>query len=110
MVLSGHLIAQIPVDFPATADRVSWIIVNINSLFLSYRISATDIADEVIEVQVLYVPGVLCRELSQAILAIAFAGEIKTVEFALESSSDIFKREIFIYSDESPVRDMHCLD
>ena len=91
MVLSRHHITHFPINLPSATDRVPWIVVHADVLFLSYRISRTYVADEIVEVQVLDVPGILGGELAQAVLAISLLREIIPIELAFQLGTNVFK-------------------
>lgn len=109
VILCRHLVAHVPVSFPATADRVARKVVHVDILFLSYSVSARNVAYVVMKVKVLDVPGVLGGDHLHAILAVALLVEVDTIEFALEMSADVLQLEVLVHPDEAPMAHMHSL-
>ena len=103
MVLGGHLVPRVPVDFPATTDREARIELHIDVLVAPDRVRRRHISDVVVEVQVLDVPRVLRSDLLQTILAVAALVEVDSAELALELRSDVLHGEVLVYADEAPV-------
>ena len=109
VVLCRHLVAHVPVSFPAATDRVARIVVHVDVLFLSYSVSTRNIADVVMIVKILDVPGVLGGYHLHTIPAVAFLVEVDAIEFAFEMSADVFQLEVLVHSDEAPMAHMHRL-
>ena len=103
MILGWHLVAHVPVNLPAATDWKTWIVIYVDILFFSDRVSARYVADIVVEVEVLDVPGVLGRDHLHAVLSVALLVEINAVELALKVSTDILQLEVLVHPDETPM-------
>ena len=109
MIFGRHLVAHVPIDLPATADWETWIVVHVDTLFLSYGVCARYITDVVVEVKVLDVPGILSRDHFHAVLAIALFVEVIAIEFAFEMCANVLQLEVLINSDETPMTHVNSL-
>lgn len=61
------------------------------------------------EVEILNVPRVLRRDLLHAVLSVALVVEVDSAEFSLQFGANVFQGEIFVDSEETPMRDVDGL-
>ena len=107
VILCWHLITQIPIGLPATADWETWAESDLNMLVRAESIRAGDVADIVCEVEVLDIPRVLGIDFLDTVISIAILVEVNSVELSLELWTNILHHEELINSNKAKVRDMH---
>ena len=106
MVLSGHIVALVPVNFPATADWEPWLVVkrDLAGLFVPEGMGRRDVANIVMKVHTMDVWRVLRRDLLETVVSFAQVVKVDSAELALELRTNILKGEMLIDGDVSPVR------
>ena len=91
MVLSWHVVALIPVGFPAATDREACSVVerHFAIVYIPEGIGRRDIADVIVEVHALNVDRILSRDLFETVVALAIVVVVDTAKFAFKFSTDV---------------------
>jgi len=83
VVLRRHFVALVPVDLPTAADWEARLVESVDKLLIAERVGGRYVANEVVEVEILNVPGVLRGDLSHAVLSVFSLIQVDSAEFAL---------------------------
>ena len=109
VILRRHLVAQVPIILPSSAHWVPRRVINGNVLFLAESIGTRNIANKVMEVETLNVPGVLGSDLFDTVLTICGRMEVNTIEATDKFSTNVLQIKVFIHCNEAPVGDLDRL-
>jgi len=110
MVLGRHLISLVPISFPLSKYRESWLNAELNPIWLSQSIACTDITNVVIVIETRNVKWESSSETIDGILPMTWVyvrHVIYSRKLTVDTSSLVKEIIVLINSNRDPVRDIN---
>jgi hypothetical protein len=110
MVLGRHLISLVPISFPLSKYRESWLNAELNPIWLSQSIACTDITNVVIVIETRNVKWESSSETIDGILPMTWVyvrHVIYSRKLTVDTSSLVKEIIVLINSNRAPVRDIN---